>query len=97
MSVGNQQRVVLAKWLTRNLKLIILNRPTVGIDVASKQYINKMIIDLASKGMSFILISDDLNEFVNLCHKVYLLKDGSISSLLEDDDITIDNLKKQLL
>lgn len=56
-----------------------------------------MIIDLASKGMSFILISDDLNEFVNLCHKVYLLKDGSISSLLEDDDITIDNLKKQLL
>lgn len=97
LSGGNQQRVVLAKWLTRNLKLIILNRPTVGIDVASKQYINKIIIDLASKGMSFILISDDLNEFVNLCHKVYLLKDGSISSLLEDDDITIDNLKKQLL
>lgn len=90
LSGGNQQRVVLAKWLTRNLKLIILNRPTVGIDVASKQYINKMIIDLASKGMSFILISDDLNEFVNLCHKVYLLKDGSISSLLEDDDITYD-------
>ena len=56
-----------------------------------------MIIDLASKGMSFILISDDLSEFVNLCHKVYLLKNGSISSFLQDDDITIDNVKKQLL
>ena len=97
LSGGNQQRVVLARWLTRNLKLIILNRPTVGVDVTSKQYINKMIIDLASKGMSFILISDDLSEFVNLCHKVYLLKNGSISSFLQDDDITIDNVKKQLL
>lgn len=98
LSGGNQQRVVLARWLTRNLKLIILNRPTVGVDVASKQYINKMIIDLASKGMSFILISDDLNEFVNLCHKVYLLKNGKISSFfLQDKDITVDNIKKQLL
>lgn len=98
LSGGNQQRVVLARWLTRNLKLIILNRPTVGVDVASKQYINKMIIDLASKGMSFILISDDLNEFANLCHKVYLLKNGKISSFfLQDKDITVDNIKKQLL
>lgn len=97
LSGGNQQRVVLARWLTRDLKLIVLNRPTVGVDVASKQYINKIIMNLAEQGMSFILISDDLSEFVNLCHKVYLLKNGSIYSLLEDDDVTIDNIKKQLL
>lgn len=97
LSGGNQQRVVLARWLMRNLKLMILNRPTVGVDVAAKQEINRIIINLASKGMSFVVISDDLPEFLNLCHKVYFVKDGRISRRIEGEDLTIMGIRDGLI
>lgn len=96
LSGGNQQRVVLARWLMRDLKLMILNHPTVGVDISAKQEINEIIIRLAKEGMSFLVISDDLPEFVHLCHKVYFVKNGAINDSIFYKDITTENLKEHL-
>ncbi len=96
LSGGNQQRVILARWMMRDLKLMVLNRPTVGVDVSAKQEINKIITNLARKGVSFVLISDDLTEFLNLCHKVYIVKQGRIVDCITSNFITLDIIKKEL-
>lgn len=97
LSGGNQQRVVLSKWLIReNLKILILNRPTVGVDIKAKQEINDIIIKLTKNGMAFALISDDLLEISNLCNKVYFVKNGTISSYIEGREITIHKLTEEL-
>ncbi|MGL5722167.1 MAG: sugar ABC transporter ATP-binding protein [Brevinema sp.] len=97
LSGGNQQRVVLARWLMRDLKLLILNRPTVGVDVSAKQEINQIVTDLAKIGMSFIVISDDLPEFLHLCHRVYFVKQGRIDGCLEGEELTLQNLQQMLV
>lgn len=96
LSGGNQQRVVLARWLMRDLKLLILNRPTVGVDVSAKQEINQIVTDLARLGMSFAVISDDLPEFLHLCHRVYLVKRGQIVTCLEGKELSVENLQQML-
>ena len=60
LSGGNQQKVVLAKWLVRDVKVLILDEPTRGIDVGAKQEIYKLITELAKKGMAILLISSDM-------------------------------------
>ncbi|KKC30738.1 sugar ABC transporter ATP-binding protein [Caldanaerobacter subterraneus] len=78
LSGGNQQRVVLAKWLASNPKILILNGPTVGVDVGSKMEIHKLIRDLAAQGMAFIVISDDIPELLEISHRILLMKKGRI-------------------
>ena len=62
LSGGNQQRIVIAKWLATKPKVLILSGPTVGVDVGSKEAIHKILRDLARSGMGIILISDDIPE-----------------------------------
>ncbi len=97
LSGGNQQRVVISKWLMREgLKVLILNRPTVGVDVKAKQEINDVITKLAENEMAFALISDDLPEILNLCNKVYFVKNGAISNCIEGREITLNRLTEEL-
>jgi simple sugar transport system ATP-binding protein len=79
LSGGNQQRVVLAKWLAMNPKLMILNGPTVGVDIGSKREILEFIRDRAEEGMGFLVVSDDIPELVQICHRVLVIKNGQIS------------------
>jgi simple sugar transport system ATP-binding protein len=78
LSGGNQQRIVLAKWLASRPKILILNGPTVGIDVGSKAEIHEIIRDLARQGMALIVISDDVPELLQVCHRILLMKKGRI-------------------
>jgi simple sugar transport system ATP-binding protein len=80
LSGGNQQRVVLAKWVTTNPKLLILDGPTVGIDVAAKGSIHESINQLAAEGLGVILISDEVPEVLNICHRVFVMNRGRIIS-----------------
>ncbi len=97
LSGGNQQRVALSKWLMRDdLRLLILNRPTVGVDIKSKDEINEIISAFTKKGVSFVLISDDLHELVQLCHKVYFVQNNKISRCFEGEEISLSNLKDEL-
>ncbi len=78
LSGGNQQRVVLAKWLATNPDILILNGPTVGVDIGSKQEIHLILRELAGSGMGIIVISDDIPELRQTCGRVLLLQEGSI-------------------
>jgi simple sugar transport system ATP-binding protein len=78
LSGGNQQKVVLARWLANDLKILILNGPTVGVDIGSKYDIHGLLRDLASKGLSIIIISDDLPELLECCNRIIVMRDGGI-------------------
>lgn len=78
LSGGNAQRVVLAKWLAMKPKILILNGPTVGVDVGSKSEILTLLRQAASEGMGVVMISDDVPELVSICHRVLIVRRGSI-------------------
>lgn len=87
LSGGNQQKVVLAKWLDCDPKILILNGPTVGVDVGSKSDIHCILRDLAAGGIGVILISDDIPELVQNCNRVLVMKQGKMAGNLEGDEI----------
>ena len=78
LSGGNQQRVVLAKWMAANPRVLILNRPTVGIDVGSKPGIHQIIMELAAKKVGVIVVSDDVPELMLICDRVIVMRAGAI-------------------
>lgn len=79
LSGGNQQRVVLAKWLARDPRLLILDSPTVGVDINAKDGIYEIVARLAALGMAVILISDEIPEVYYHCHRILLMREGRIS------------------
>jgi simple sugar transport system ATP-binding protein len=78
LSGGNQQRVVLARWIERSPRLIILNGPTVGIDVGSKREIHQLLLRLSRGGTAMLLLTDDLPEVAVLSHRVLVMAGGRI-------------------
>ena len=83
LSGGNQQKVVLAKWLLNNPEIIILDEPTRGIDIGAKAEIYKIIAQLAEQGRTIIMISSELEEILGLCDRVIVLYHGRISAEFE--------------
>lgn len=88
LSGGNQQKVVIAKWLMRNPRIIMLNDPTRGIDVGTKQEIYKLLRDLADQGAAILFYSTDYAELIGCCDKVLVLYDGKIARELVGAEIT---------
>lgn len=86
LSGGNQQKVVLAKWIATKPKLLILDGPTVGIDIAAKGAIHEFIKELAAEGLGVLLISDEVSEVANLCHRVLVMSRGRISAEFRMED-----------
>ncbi len=78
LSGGNQQRVVVAKWISTDPKVFILDGPTVGIDVASKRDIHMIMRDLAKKGVAMIVISDEIPEIMQNCNRILVMRKGRI-------------------
>jgi ribose transport system ATP-binding protein len=96
LSGGNQQKVLLARWLCMNPKVLILDEPTRGIDVGAKVEIQKLVDDLAAKGLGIILISSELEEITEGSDRVVALRDGTVVGLLSEEEITEGNLMKML-
>ncbi len=96
LSGGNQQRVVLAKWLAMNPHLMILNGPTVGVDIGSKREILEIIRDRAQEGMAFLVISDDIPELIQICHRVLVIKNGHVSKEFNESELDESVLYKEL-
>ena len=78
MSGGNQQKVVLGKWLERDLKILIVDEPTAGIDVGAKDEIYNILEQLAQSGVSVILVSSDLQELIRVSHRILVMRKGHI-------------------
>ena len=76
LSGGNQQKVVLAKWLRTEPRVLILDEPTQGIDVGTKAEVHAMIADLAAQGMAIILISSEMPELIGMCDRIVVLREG---------------------
>ncbi len=75
LSGGNQQKVILARWLATNPQVLILDEPTRGIDVGTKAEIQKLVLELAEKGMACLFISSELEEVLRTCHRIAVLRD----------------------
>ena len=88
LSGGNQQKVILAKWMVTNPDILILDEPTRGIDVGAKYEIYELITKLASEGRALILISSELPELIGMCDRVYVMSKGQIKGELSAGDIT---------
>lgn len=88
LSGGNQQKVVVSKWLACNPKLIIFDEPTRGIDVGAKKEIYTIINDLADKGMGVILVSSEMDEMIGLSDRMVILAEGKVTGTLEKKDFS---------
>jgi len=88
LSGGNQQKVVLSKWLATTPRVIIFDEPTQGIDVQTKAEVHAVIADLARQGIGIILISSELPELVSMCHRVLVLREGLISAEFERNEVS---------
>lgn len=92
VSGGNQQKVVLAKWLCSKARIFIFDEPTKGIDVGAKFAIYKLIVDLARDGAGVIIISSDLQEVVGLSHRILVMDKGTIKANLMDQECNLQSV-----
>ena len=96
LSGGNQQKVILARWLLTQPKLLILDEPTRGIDIGSRTEIQKLIHKLASEGMTIIVISSETDELVKLCHRLLVLRDRKVIGSLAGDMVQEDRIMNMI-
>ncbi len=96
LSGGNQQRVVLARWLARGPRVLVLNGPTVGVDVGSKAEIHGIVRDLAARGLGVLVISDDLPELLGSCHRILVMREGRITDDLAGGSVSEADLAHRL-
>ena len=92
LSGGNQQKVVLAKWLAMNPKVIIMDEPTRGIDIGAKAEIYNLMRALAGAGVAVLMISSDMEEVIDVSDRVAVMHEGQISGILAKDDLSQENV-----
>lgn len=92
LSGGNQQKVLLARWMCMNPKLIILDEPTRGIDVGAKAEIEVLIQELSDNGISILMISSEIAELERNCDRIVVIRDGRVVGEVFDTDINQDNI-----
>lgn len=94
LSGGNQQKVVVGKWLTADTDILIFDEPTRGIDVGAKSEIYKLLNDLAGQGKSIIMISSELPEILRMSHRVVVMCEGRVTGVLNADELTQERIMK---
>ena len=92
LSGGNQQKVVLAKWLAMNPKVIILDEPTRGIDVGAKGEVYALMRGLADEGVGILMISSDMEEVIGISDRVAVMHGGCVTGILPADDLNEENI-----
>lgn len=94
LSGGNQQKVVIGKWLTADTKVLIFDEPTRGIDVGAKSEIYKLLNDLAQQGKAIIMISSELPEILRMSHRVVVMCEGRVTGVLDIREATQEKIMK---
>ncbi len=92
LSGGNQQKVVIAKWLATQPKVIILDEPTKGIDIGSKAAVHEFMAELALQGLAVIMVSSEIPEIVGMSDRIIVMREGRIAAELDHKDITPETL-----
>jgi simple sugar transport system ATP-binding protein len=97
LSGGNQQRVVLAKWLATDPRILILDSPTVGVDVGAKEGIFQIVDALAARGIAIILISDEVEEVLHESHRILVMSSGRITAAFDPTSATEHELREAII
>jgi len=97
LSGGNQQKIILARWLFKECNLLILVDPTVGIDIGAKREIYNLLRNLTENKKGVLLVSSEINEIVGMSDKIYTMRRGEITAELMKDKITQENILKNIL
>ena len=93
LSGGNQQKVIMARWLLKDdLKVLIVDEPTRGIDIGAKVEIYQLLREMAGRGLAMIVISSEMPELLDLCNRIYVMKNGRFTAELSGNDNTQENL-----
>ena len=92
LSGGNQQKVALAKCLSTNPKILILDEPTKGIDVGAKKEIHTLIKELANRGVAIVLVSSELPEIIGMCHRAVVIREGKLVKVFKKEEFTEEKL-----
>ena len=92
LSGGNQQKVVLARWLAADVKIFVLDEPTVGVDVGARAEIYRLLDELAGQGAALLVSSNDSAELLGICDRVIVLVRGEVVADLPTDELTLDEL-----
>ncbi|MCR4626726.1 MAG: sugar ABC transporter ATP-binding protein, partial [Treponema sp.] len=85
---GNQQKVIIGRWLITNPEFLILDEPTRGIDVGTKTEIQKLVVKLAGEGMTIVFISSEIDEMLRTVNRLCVLRDGQKVGELVNNDLT---------
>ena len=96
LSGGNQQKVILARWLLTHPDYLILDEPTRGIDVGTKTEIQKLVLKLAEEGMSITFISSEIEEMLRTCSRLIVMRDRNIVGELKGEDLTQDRVMRTI-
>lgn len=94
LSGGNQQKVMIGRWLATNPKVLILDEPTRGVDVGAKSEIYSIMNELVKNGMSIIMISSELPEIINMSDRVYVMANGRVKGCIDHKDVTQESIMK---
>ncbi|RUY73867.1 sugar ABC transporter ATP-binding protein [Mesorhizobium sp. M7A.F.Ca.CA.001.09.2.1] len=97
LSGGNQQKVLFAKWLAGNPTVMLLDEPTRGVDIGAKSEIYNLIAELAGRGMAILIVSSETEELVGLCHRMYIMREGSIVGEKPAEEIEIGAILRDCL
>ena len=97
LSGGNQQKVVLARWLSTKPKVLILNGPTVGVDIGAKFDIHALLRQCAKEGMSIIVVSDDASEIINTCDRTLVMRKGAVTAEISSADLDAKQLAEAII
>ncbi|MFC3282210.1 L-arabinose ABC transporter ATP-binding protein AraG [Litchfieldella rifensis] len=92
LSGGNQQKVILARWLSEEIELFVMDEPTRGIDVGARRDIYTLLYDLADQGKSVVVISSDLAEVSSICDRIGVMRDGALVDIVPRDEATPERL-----
>lgn len=92
LSGGNQQKLVVGRWMNIAPKLLLLDDPTKGVDIASRREIHQILVNAASSGMTIIIVSSDNEELLQICDRIYVFYEGKVSGILSRSEMTEEHL-----
>jgi len=96
-SGGNQQKVVLARWLLHSARVLLLDEPTRGVDVGAKSDVYRVISELAARGLAIVMVSSELSELAGFCDRILVMREGALVAALEGDAMTEEEILRHSL
>ena len=92
LSGGNQQKVILARWVMADSRIMLLDEPTAGVDVVAKEEILSLVTDMVRRGRAAVMVSSEIQELVDHCDRIYVIRDGSIFEVVSRGEVSTSEL-----